>query len=76
LNHTEIFIVGANGQLRHCSAGAIPGRQFTDKDELDITDKESVHSFDWSGIEYILTPQLILTLTAPKLRKAACRLES
>jgi dTDP-4-dehydrorhamnose reductase len=54
LNHKEIFIVGANGQLGTALRAQYPGAQFADKDELDITDKESVHSFDWSGIEYIL----------------------
>jgi dTDP-4-dehydrorhamnose 3,5-epimerase len=54
MNNTEIFIVGANGQLGTALREQYPGAKFADRDELDITDKESVHNFDWSGIEYIL----------------------
>jgi dTDP-4-dehydrorhamnose reductase len=54
LNQTEIFIVGANGQLGTALHAKYPGAKFTDKDELDITDKAKVHGFDWTGIKYIL----------------------
>lgn len=50
----EIFIVGANGQLGSALRNQYPGAKFADIDELDITDKNSVESFDWSGIKYIL----------------------
>lgn len=50
----EIFIVGANGQLGTALRAQYPGAQFADQAELDITNKESVESFDWSGIKYIL----------------------
>jgi dTDP-4-dehydrorhamnose reductase len=54
MNHKEIFIAGSNGQLGTALRAQYPGAQFADKDGLDITNKESVHNFDWSGIEYIL----------------------
>jgi dTDP-4-dehydrorhamnose reductase len=54
LNNTKIFIIGANGQLGTALKAEHPGARSADKDELDITNKESVHNFDWSGIEYIL----------------------
>jgi dTDP-4-dehydrorhamnose reductase len=54
LNHTEIFIAGANGQLGTALRAQYSGAKFADKDELDLTDKDSVGSFDWTGIEYIL----------------------
>jgi dTDP-4-dehydrorhamnose reductase len=54
VNHTEIFITGANGQLGTALKAQYPGAKFAGKDELDITNKESVHGYDWTGIEYIL----------------------
>lgn len=54
MNNSKIFIVGANGQLGTALRQQYPGSQFADIDELDITDRQSVESFDWSGIEVIL----------------------
>jgi dTDP-4-dehydrorhamnose reductase len=54
LNNTEIFIVGANGQLGTALRAQYPGAKFSDINELDITKKDSVSGFDWGGIEYIL----------------------
>jgi dTDP-4-dehydrorhamnose reductase len=54
LNNTKIFITGANGQLGTALKSEHPGARSADKHELDITNKESVHNFDWTGIEYIL----------------------
>jgi dTDP-4-dehydrorhamnose reductase len=54
LNNTKIFITGVNGQLGTALKSEHPGARSADKYELDITNKESVHNFDWAGIEYIL----------------------
>lgn len=54
MDNSKIFIVGANGQLGTALRGQYPGSQFADIAELDITNRESVESFDWSGIEVIL----------------------
>lgn len=54
MNDSTIFIVGANGQLGTALRAQYPSAQFADIDELDITDRQSVESFDWSGIEVIL----------------------
>ncbi len=54
MNDTEIFIVGAKGQLGLALQAQYPGAQSADIDELDITNKQSVENFDWSGIKYIL----------------------
>ncbi len=48
------FIVGANGQLGTALRELYPDAQFADIDELDITDKDSVKNFDWTGITHIL----------------------
>jgi dTDP-4-dehydrorhamnose 3,5-epimerase len=50
----KLFIVGANGQLGTALRAKYPNAQFADINELDITSKESVEAFDWSGIEVIL----------------------
>jgi dTDP-4-dehydrorhamnose 3,5-epimerase/reductase len=54
MNDDTIFIVGANGQLGTALRTQYPGSQFADIDELDITDPDSVESFDWSGIKIVL----------------------
>lgn len=54
MDDSKIFIVGANGQLGTALRNQYPKAQFADIDELDITSKTSVDTFDWSGIEVIL----------------------
>jgi dTDP-4-dehydrorhamnose reductase len=54
LNNSEIFITGANGQLGTALRAQYPTAKFAGKDELDITNKESVSNFDWAGIKYLL----------------------
>ena len=54
MDNSTIFIVGANGQLGTALRSQYPGSRFADIDELDITNKQSVESFDWSGITTIL----------------------
>lgn len=54
MNESEFFIVGANGQLGLALRAKYPNAQWADKDELDITNKQSVEQFDWSGIKVIL----------------------
>lgn len=54
MNDAQIFIAGANGQLGTALRQKYPNAKYADIDELDITNKESVMDFDWSGIEVIL----------------------
>lgn len=54
MNEAEIFIVGAKGQLGLALQAQYPGAKSADIDELDITNQQSVESFDWSGIKVIL----------------------
>lgn len=54
MEESKIFIVGANGQLGTALRAQYPGAQFADRDELDITDRTSVETFDWSGVKYII----------------------
>src|SRR5690349_18932680 len=54
MNDSEIFIVGANGQLGTALRQKYPNAQFADINELDITNKKSVEAFDWSGIKILL----------------------
>lgn len=51
---SSLFIIGANGQLGTALRTQYPEARFADKTELDITDSQSVESFDWSGISIIL----------------------
>lgn len=54
MNSNNIFIVGANGQLGRALRQQYPEARFADIDEIDITDRQSVESFDWSGISIVL----------------------
>jgi dTDP-4-dehydrorhamnose reductase len=54
VNDGQIFITGANGQLGRALKAKYPGARSADVKELDISDKGSVDSYDWSGIKVIL----------------------
>lgn len=54
IEDSKIFIVGANGQLGTELKKQYPNAKSADIDELDITNKESVESFDWSGIDILI----------------------
>lgn len=54
MDDSTFFIVGANGQLGTALRNQYPNAKFADISEMDITDPESVGSYDWSGISVIL----------------------
>lgn len=54
MKDSEIFIVGARGQLGLALQAQYPSAQSADIDEMDITDAASVEAYDWSGIKVIL----------------------
>ncbi|HEX7368335.1 MAG TPA: NAD(P)-dependent oxidoreductase [Candidatus Saccharimonadales bacterium] len=54
MKDSELFIVGAKGQLGLALQAQYPGAKSADIDELDITDAKSVEAFDWSDIKTIL----------------------
>ena len=54
MNQSELFIIGSNGQLGTALREKYPEARFADSGELDITDRNAVESFDWSGIKTII----------------------
>ena len=54
MDSSKFFIVGANGQLGTALRVQYPNAKFADIAELDITDSESVATFDWSDTDVIL----------------------
>jgi dTDP-4-dehydrorhamnose 3,5-epimerase len=54
MNDSEVFIVGAKGQLGLALQSQYPGARSADINELDITDQESVENYGWSGVRVIL----------------------
>ena len=54
MNNSEIFIVGANGQLGTALQAKYPGAKKADIAELDIANQQSVNSYNWQSIKYIL----------------------
>lgn len=54
IDDSQIFIVGANGQLGTALKAKYPGAQSADIQELDITNADSVANYDWSKIKILL----------------------
>lgn len=54
MDDSRILIIGAAGQLGTAFRNRFPNAIATDRDELDITDWESVKNFDWSKVDIIL----------------------
>jgi len=54
MTESEIFIVGAKGQLGLALQAQYPGAKSADINGLDITNAESVNAFDWSNTKVIL----------------------
>lgn len=54
MDDSKFFIIGANGQLGTALRKQYPGAQSADIEELDITSRQSVDKFDWSGIEVLI----------------------
>lgn len=54
MDSSKIFIIGANGQLGTALRAQYPEAKFSDVSELDITDRQSVEKFDWSGIDIVI----------------------
>jgi dTDP-4-dehydrorhamnose 3,5-epimerase len=54
MDDSKIFIVGARGQLGLALQKQYPNARSADIDVLDITNKSSVESFDWTGVEILI----------------------
>lgn len=54
MDGSTYFIVGANGQLGKAFQAKYPNAKSADINDLDITNKESVLNYNWSGITHIL----------------------
>jgi dTDP-4-dehydrorhamnose reductase len=54
VNDSEIIIIGANGQLGTALSQKYPAATKVDRDELDITNRESMKEFNWSKFKFIL----------------------
>ncbi len=54
MEEIKTFIIGANGQLGTALRQKYPGAKSADSSELDITSKQSVNDFDWSGIKVLI----------------------
>ncbi len=54
MDDTKFLITGANGQLGTALQAKYPNARATDSDDLDITDRQSLASFDWGNVTTIL----------------------
>lgn len=54
MDESQIFIVGANGQLGTELRARYPNAKSADIDALDITNRDSVLGYDWSNIQLII----------------------
>lgn len=79
MDDSKMFIIGANGQLGTALQAKYPKARKADISELDITDKKSVDSFDWSKVEVILNAAAFTNVDGaetPEGRIAAWRVNS
>lgn len=54
MDDSKFVILGANGQLGKALQAQYPNARVADSDALDVSDKDSVQSYDWSGVTHIL----------------------
>lgn len=54
MDQAKIFITGANGQLGQALQAKYPDAKKADLQELDISNRDSVLGYDWTGIEVII----------------------
>jgi dTDP-4-dehydrorhamnose reductase len=54
MDDSQVFIVGANGQLGTALRQIYPNAKSADIYELDITKKDSVLNYGWHGIKFII----------------------
>lgn len=54
MSSSNVFIIGANGQLGTALRQKYPEARFADTGELDITNNQAVETFDWSGIDTLI----------------------
>jgi dTDP-4-dehydrorhamnose 3,5-epimerase/reductase len=54
MNDSKILIIGSKGQLGTALRDKYPNATAIDADELDITNKQAVVSFDWSNTDIII----------------------
>src|SRR3989344_4728489 len=54
MDASKFLIIGANGQLGKALQAKYPIAKAVDANDLNIADKVSVESFEWSGVEVIL----------------------
>lgn len=79
MDTSKFFIVGAGGQLGTALREQYPDARFADVDELDITNQESVDSYDWSETTHILNAAAYTNVDGaenPEGREAAWRVNA
>lgn len=54
MDDSQIFIVGANGQLGTALRLKYPNAKFADVNNLDITDSDSINNYNWEKIRIII----------------------
>jgi dTDP-4-dehydrorhamnose reductase len=54
MKDSNIFIVGANGQLGTALRKKYPNSKHVDVGEMDITKKECIFDYDWTDIKYLI----------------------
>lgn len=54
MDESRILILGSRGQLGQALQAKYPQAKAADRDELDITDWDSLNKYDWSGVDTIL----------------------
>ena len=79
MDSSKFFIVGASGQLGTAFREQYPDARFADVGELDITNQESIDSYDWDNTTHILNAAAYTNVDGaetPEGREAAWRVNA
>ncbi len=79
MNGTRFIVIGANGQLGSALQQRFPDAISVDRDELDITSRDSVQTFDWSKVDVILNAAAFTNVDGaetPEGREAAWKVNA
>ncbi|HUB93418.1 MAG TPA: NAD(P)-dependent oxidoreductase [Verrucomicrobiae bacterium] len=69
MNDSEVLIIGAYGQLGLALQAKYPGARAVDSDVLDITDREAVRRFNWSGLTTIINAAAFTNVDGAETRE-------
>lgn len=79
MDESRILIIGSNGQLGKALQTKYPKAQAVDREQLDMTNPESLLGYDWSGVDVIINAAAFTDVDGaetPEGREAAWKINA